>query len=247
MSQILSAIANATRDLLRLKIIWIMVWPILTASLLWILIGWLFRDFFAEFIFLGFAELGMRDWLDNQAPGWLAYSLQWLIHILFFIPLVIITTLIITAIFSMPALIHHVAKRRYPRLKRESGGTITGSLINALYATLMYILIWVITLPLWAFGAGLMVPFIAAAFLNQQLFRYDALSEHATHAEIKQLLASSRLPLWTLGLLTGFLQYVPVVNFFAPVLTALAFIHYELARLEKNRFEAARKTVNDAA
>ena len=247
MSQIINAIANATRDLLRLKIIWIMVWPILTASLLWVFIGWLFWDFFAEFIFLGFAELGVKDWLDNQAPGWLAYSLQWLINIIFFIPLVIVTTLIITAIFSMPALIHHVAKRRYPHLKRESGGTITGSLVNALYATFMYILIWTLTLPLWAFGAGIIVPFIAAAFLNQQLFRYDALSEHATHTEIKKLLASNRFPLWTLGLLTGFLQYVPVVNFFAPVLTALAFIHYELARLEKDRAQTIRETGNDVA
>lgn len=235
MSQILSAIANATRDLLRLKIIWIMVWPILTASMIWILIGWIFWDFFAEFIYLGFDELGVKDWIDSQAPGWLAYSIQWLINIIFFIPLVIITTLIITAIFSMPALINHVAKRRYPRLERESGGTIVGSLVNALYATFLYILIWVLTLPLWAFGAGIIVPFIAAAFLNQQLFRYDALSEHAAPTEIKKLLASHRLPLWILGLLTGFLQYIPIVNFFSPVLTALAFIHYELARLEKVR------------
>jgi len=237
MSQILHAITYATRDLLRFNIVWIMLWPILVSSLIWVLTGWLFWDFFSEFIFLGFDELGIKDWLENQAPGWLAYSIQWLIHIIFFIPLVIITTLLITAIFLMPALIKHVAKKRYPELKRDSGSTILGSLKNALYAMLMYVLIWVITLPLWAFGAGIIVPFIAAAFLNQQLFRYDALSEHASHSEIKQLLASHRFPLWTLGLLTGFLQYIPIVNFVAPVLTALAFIHYELARLEKSRHQ----------
>ncbi|PTN11962.1 EI24 domain-containing protein [Nitrosomonas aestuarii] len=245
MSQILNAIAYATRDLLRFKMIWIMVWPILVSILLWFVIGWLFWDTFSELIFLGFAEFGFREWMEGQAPGWLAYSIQWFIHILFFIPLVIITTLIITAIFSMPALINHVAKRHYPHLKRESGGTISGSVVNALYATFIYILIWIITLPLWAFGAGIIVPFIAAAFLNQQLFRYDALSEHANHDEIKKLLASSRLPLWNLGLLTGFLQYIPIINFFAPVLTALAFIHYELARLEKNRAHTAQATVVD--
>ncbi len=245
MSHIFHAITLATRDLLRFKIVWIMIWPILAASSIWFFIGWLFWDFFSEFIFLGFDELGVKDWLENQAPGWLAYSLQWLIHIIFFIPLVIITTLLITAIFSMPALINHVAKRRYPGLKRESGSTILGSLKNALYAIFMYVLIWVFTLPLWAFGIGIIVPFIAAAFLNQQLFRYDALSEHASHAEIKQLLATHRFPLWMLGLLTGFIQYIPVVNLFAPVLTALAFIHYELARLDKNRQLATLETVAD--
>ena len=245
MSQILNAITYATRDLLRFKMIWIMVWPILAASLLWLIIGWLFWDTFSEFIFLGFAEFGIREWMEGQAPGWLAYSLQWFIQILFFIPLVIITTLIITAVFSMPALINHVAKRHYPNLKRESGGTITGSLVNAFYATFMYILIWIITLPLWAFGVAIIVPFVAAAFLNQQLFRYDALSEHANHDEIKKLLASNRFTLWNLGLLTGFLQYIPFLNFFAPVLTALAFIHYELARLEKARAQTTQETVVD--
>ncbi|GJL75936.1 MAG TPA: EI24 domain-containing protein [Nitrosomonas sp.] len=245
MSQILNAIAHATRDLIRFKMIWIMIWPILLSILLWFFIGWLFWDTFSELIFLGFAEFGFREWMESQAPGWLAYGIQWLIHILFFIPLVIITTLIITAIFSMPALINHVAKKHYPNLKRESGGTVTGSVVNALYATFMYILIWIVTLPLWAFGAGIIVPFIAAAFLNQQLFRYDALSEHANHDEIKKLLASSRFPLWNLGLLTGFLQYIPVVNFFAPALTALAFIHYELGRLEKNRAQATPATAAD--
>lgn len=217
-----------------------MAWPILLASLLWVVIGWLFWDTFSEFIFLGYAEFGIRDWMKDQAPGWLAYSIQWLIHILFFVPLVIITILIITAIFSMPELINYVAQKHYPGLKRESGGTIIGSVINALYATFVYILIWIVTLPLWAFSIGIIVPFIAAAFLNQQLFRYDALSEHASHQEIKQLLASSRLSLWSLGLLTGFLQYIPFINLIAPVLTALAFIHYELARLEKTRLQTMK-------
>jgi len=237
MSQILNAITNAIRDLLKFKMIWIMLWPLLTASVVWILIGWAFSDSLSELIFLGFAEFGIREWMEGQAPGWLTYSIQWLLNMLIFIPLVIVTTLIITAIFSMPSLINHVAKQHYPDLKRESGGTVLGGIVNTLYAVFFYIVIWIVTLPLWAFGIGIIVPFIAAAYLNQQLFRYDALSEHASHDEIKQLLASSRLSLWSLGLFTGFLQYIPIINFFAPSLTALAFIHYELSRLEKKRLE----------
>ncbi|MCP5246892.1 MAG: hypothetical protein H6937_13440, partial [Burkholderiales bacterium] len=100
MSHILSATANAIRDLLRFNIVWIMMWPVMLASALWIFIGWFFWDTFSEVVFLGFDELGIKEWLASQAPGWLAYSIQWLIHIIFFIPLVIITTLLITAIFS---------------------------------------------------------------------------------------------------------------------------------------------------
>ena len=235
MSHILNALTLAVRDLLKFKMVWITVWPLLTASLLWLAIGWLFSDNLSEMMFLVFAEFGFREWMEDQAPGWLTSSIQWLLNMLVFIPLVIVTTLIITAVFSMPALINHVAKRHYPDLKYQSGGTVLGGIVNTFYAIFFYIIIWIVTLPLWALGIGIIVPFIAAAYLNQQLFRYDALSEHASPDEIKQLLASSRFSLWSLGLLTGFLQYIPVINFFAPSLTALAFIHYERARLEKKR------------
>jgi hypothetical protein len=36
-------------------------------------------------------------------------------------------------------------------------------------------------------------------------------------------------------LLTGFFQFLPLLNLFAPVVTALAFIHFGLARLDDLR------------
>jgi uncharacterized protein involved in cysteine biosynthesis len=40
---------------------------------------------------------------------------------------------------------------------------------------------------------------------------------------------------WGLGLLTGLLQFVPLLNLLGPVFAALAFIHYGLARLKQQR------------
>jgi uncharacterized protein involved in cysteine biosynthesis len=92
-----------------------------------------------------------------------------------------------------------------------------------------------ITLPLWLVGAGLVIPFIATAYLNQRLFRYDALAEHASEDEMRAIFSSQRSLLWGLGLLTGLVQFIPILNLFAPVLTALAFIHFGLARLKNLR------------
>ncbi len=229
------AITRALRDLIQFKIIWIMIWPILVASLLWLIVGIVFWDTFSVWIFQGFAAIGVADWLEKTDPGWIATGIQGFIHLLVFLPLIIVTTLIITAFFVMPALINLVAKKHFPNLKYEYGGTVIGNIINAFFAVTVYLIIWAIALPLMAFGVGLFVPFIAAAFLNQQLFRYDALSEHANSKEIKKLLGSNRLPSWNLGLLTGLVQYVPLLNIVAPTFAALAFIHYELARLDKIR------------
>ena len=114
-------------------------------------------------------------------------------------------------------------------------GGIAGSLLNALVAIGVFIAIWVLTLPLWLVGAGVVIPFVAAAYLNQRLFRYDALAEHASREEMRAIFSTHQPSLWGLGLLTGLAQFIPFFNLFAPVLAALAFIHYGLARLAQLR------------
>jgi len=151
------------------------------------------------------------------------------------VPLVLLTALVITALFAMPALIRLVAGRDYPGLKRENGGGLVGSLWNAAIAVVLFVALWVATLPLWLIGVGVIVPFVAAAYLNQRLFRYDAIAEHASADEMAALFKSDRTGWWGLGLLTGLVQFVPLLNLFGPVLAALAFIHYGLARLERRR------------
>ncbi len=235
MSQIFNALSRALRDLFKFKVFWIMVWPMLAASILWLLLGILFWSTFSEWISMGLTGIGVQNWLENLEPEWIAAGIQSIIHWILFIPLVMITSLIITAVFAMPALVNLVASSYYPGLEREQGGSISGSLVNVLIAVSIFSLIWFVTLPLWVLGLGVIVPFVAAAYLNQQLFRYDALSEHANREEIKALLVSDRLSLWSLGLLTGMVQFIPVLNLFAPVFAALAFIHFELACLKNIR------------
>lgn len=240
MLQIFNALSRAFSDLFQLKVLWIVIWPVIVSCALWIVLGMIFGDTFSGWIAAGLSAIGVQDWLASIEPTWLSDGIQGVLYFILFVPLIIITTLIITAIFSMPALIHIVASRYYPNLKREYGGSITGNLVNALLATCIFIAIWVITLPLWLVGIGLVIPFVAAAYLNQQLFRYDSLSEHASSEEIKSLLATDRIPLWGLGLFTGLTQFIPLLNFFAPVFAALAFIHFELARLADARSRSSK-------
>lgn len=231
MWQILGALSRAFRDLFQLKVLWIVVWPTLVAISLWTIISWFFGTTFSVWIAEGLTVIGAQAWLERVETEWIVSGIQGVLHLLILIPLVVVTALVITAIFSVPALINVVARRNYPELQYTYGGTVTGNLLNTLLAIVIFIVIWVVTLPLWLSGIGIIIPFVAAAYLNQKLFRYDALSEHATNQEIKALLATNRIQSWSLGLLTGMVQFVPILNFFAPVLAALAFIHFELARL----------------
>lgn len=235
MTSVLDAISRAFRDLFRFQVLWIVVWPILAATLLWVILGVAFWSSFSGWIASALTAIGIQEWLEGVEPRWIAYGIQAVAHLILFVPLVFVTALVITALFAMPALVHLVANRDYPQLKREHGGGIAGSVLNALLAIGIFIVIWLVTLPLWLIGAGVVIPFVAVAYLNQRLFRYDALAEHASREEMQALFSACRPSLWGLGLLTGLIQFIPLLNLFAPVLAALAFIHFCLARLAELR------------
>jgi CysZ protein len=235
MTFVFDAFSRAFRDLFRFQVLWIVVWPVLAASLLWVILGVTFWSSFSGWIASGLTAIGIQTWLEGVEPRWIAYGIQGVAHLILFVPLVFVTALVITALFAMPALVHLVANRDYPQLKRENGGGIAGSLLNALLAIGIFIAIWLVTLPLWLIGVGAVIPFVAVAYLNQRLFRYDALAEHASREEMRALFSVHRPSLWGLGLLTGLVQFIPFLNLFAPVLAALAFIHFGLARLAELR------------
>lgn len=238
MTPLLYALSRAFRDLFQFRVLWIAIWPMLAAVLLWLVLGVTFWDTFSAWIASGLDAIGIQTWLEGVEPRWVANGIQAVAHLILFAPLVFMTALLITAVFAMPALIGLVAKRDYPQLMRANGGGIAGSLVNTAVAIVIFIAIWLLSLPLWLVGAGVLAPFIAAAYLNQRLFRYDAIAEHASRAEMQTLIFLHRSSWWCLGLLTGLFQFVPLLNLFAPALTALAFIHFGLARLAKLRRES---------
>jgi uncharacterized protein involved in cysteine biosynthesis len=235
LTAILDALARALRDLFSLRVLWVVVWPMLLALLLWLALGISFWGTFSGWIEQGLDAIGIQTWLAELEPAWIANALQALLHLMLFVPLVMLTALVITALFGMPALIRVVAERDYPELERENGGGLIGSLWNAVVAIVVFVALWLVTLPLWLIGVGVIVPFVAAAYLNQRLFRYDAIAEHASADEMAVLFRQERSRWWSLGLLTGLVQFVPLLNLLGPVFAALAFIHFGLARLARQR------------
>ena len=72
------------------------------------------------------------------------------------IPLIVVTVLLLIATLSMPAVIRFLATRQFAGLELRRGGTWYGSLGQALWTTLVCLVLLVVTLPLW-----LVPPFFA--------------------------------------------------------------------------------------
>jgi uncharacterized protein involved in cysteine biosynthesis len=101
---------------------------------------------------------------------------------------------------------------------------LAGSLANAVVAIAVFVPLWILALPL-AFlpPVGIAATLLLNAWLNQRLFRYDALAEHASAAERARVIVSARGRFFGLGLALAPLSFVPFVNLIAPIFAGLAF------------------------
>jgi hypothetical protein len=158
--------------------------------------------------------------------------------IVLLVPATLITAMLITELVAMPVVVS-VASRSYPALEKRSGGSIAGSVANAAAGSAIFLALWLVTLPLWLTGIGAVIlPPLNSAYLSQRLFRYDALAEHASREEYREIASRNKARLYGLGVMLSPLYYVPFVNLAAPVISGLAFTHFCLGALAALRQES---------
>lgn len=234
MNTAFSAFAVALRDLAAPRMLAIVLIPPLAAILMWAALGWAFADDWARWAAAWLAS----PWLSWIANWGLSSVFIWgsgLLAFALMLPIVLVTALLVAEIVAMPVVVPWV-ERRFPGLERRKGGTIAGSVTNAVTTVVVFGVLWLVTLPLWFTGVGVLVlPPVLSAYLNSRLFRYDALAEHASAEEYRAILARAKGRMFLLGLMLAVLYYVPLVNLAAPVLSALAFTHLCLAELARLR------------
>lgn len=236
MESILRPLHRAAQDLLVPRMLSLAFWPMLLSLLAWGIVAWLFGTVWQTQIAAFLATTPLADLAAWLGAEWLTAYAAVLVLVLLWLPAMYATALLITSLALMPLIVAFVAERHYPGLERRRGGSLAGSVVNGLIALLLYLLAWVVLLPVWLFAPfGLAVSILLNAWLNQKLFMYDALSEHASGTELKALRHAGGWRLFTLSGLLGLLHFVPVVNLLAPVYMALAFTHHGLGALDQAR------------
>lgn len=240
----------ALQDLFTPPMLALALWPVIGAAVVWGIVFWLG---WSQWLALMQHLLGgiSGGWVTAHAGSWLSSALAWLIGAPLLLILVLLTALLVTSILAVPVMLRSIAARDFPRLERRRGGTLGGSLTNALVTTLVYLLLLIVTLPLWLivpFGF-LIFPALLNGWLNARLFRYDVLAEHASRDEYRTLIRRHGHEMLLLGIVLATAQSVPILNLLAPLLavfSALAFVHYLLARLAELRAESAATPVSNS-
>jgi CysZ protein len=235
MVSLFTALARAMRDLAQPRVIAVLFLPMIGAIVLWSVLAFFFWDAWTGAFRTLIEGTAIARWLEAQGAGWMLEGFGILVLIVLLLPAILITAVLITELVAMPVIVSAVA-RTYLGLEKRKGGTTLGGLANAVAAIAIFALLWLATLPLWLTGIGAVVlPVLNSAYLNQRLFRYDALAEHASRSEYSSIVRRNKGALYLLGLTLAPLYYIPVVNLIAPVMAGLAFTHYCLGELAKLR------------
>ena len=200
----------------------------------------------------------LLQWLDAWGLQSLRSALAAVVVLAGVVPVVLLLSLLLVALCMTPAIVRLVAERRFPLLEKKRGGTLLQSVAASLGATLVALVLIVLSIPLWLIPPLVMVlPPLIWGWLTYRVFGYDVLAEHASAEERRALLREHRIPMLVMGVVCGYLGTAPSLIWafgamaivFAPFLVLLAiwlytlvfafstawFAHYALAALQARR------------
>ena len=237
MTEITRALARAFASLAHPKMLFLMIWPIALALIVWTVLAILFGAQTVVWLQGYLTDSAVGAWASRWFPfDVVAAVLSWVALLVMFVPLVLVTATLIIAVVAMPTMVNHVAATYYPTLERRRGGTFAGSVWNAVVALVVFLVFSLLLLPLWFVPLFWPVlPVLLFGYFNQRVFRYDALADHASAEEMRELFRRHGMSLYLLGIVLSLLAHIPVIGFFIPVVAGLAFIHYLLERVAELR------------
>lgn len=179
----------------------------------------------------------LGQWLDRLGLEGLRLVLAPALLLFATIPFIVVASLLAVSVFMMPAMVSLVSERRFHGLERRRGGTFVGSFLWSLGSTLAACLALLVSVPLWLIPPlVLILPPLIWGWLTYRVMAYDALAEHASSEERRQLFRAHRWPFLGIGIATGYLGALPSVLWasgamfiaMAPVLVPLAIWIYTL-------------------
>ncbi len=200
----------------------------------------------------------MARWLEGLGLSNLRLVLAPVVLLFLAIPVIVIVSLLFVASFMTPAMVALVAERRFPQLERKKGGSMLASVLWSLGSTMLAAIALVLSIPLWLVPPLILIlPPLIWGWLTYRVMSYDALADHASRDERRQIFKQHRLQLLGIGVLSGYLGAAPSLIWasgamfvaMAPILVPIAiwiytlvfafsslwFAHYTLAALQQLR------------
>jgi hypothetical protein len=227
----LAAWARALRAGFSPRMMVLSLLPLLLSLLVWGGLLWAFGPALFDWLGALFRDYGWfqasGSWLSTLGLGMLKVVVVPLVAILLLLPLMIASALLFMGVFAMPAIENYVSRRQFPKLEQKEGGSFAGSIWMNITSVLVFALLWVCTIPLYA------VPPLAVAvqaalwgWVSSRVMSYDALAAHASTAERRAIMDRYRWPLLGIGMVSGVLGALPGLAWMGGAVLAMALFPF---------------------
>ena len=213
---------------LHIRMLLLTILPFIVAVALWGVALWQGLQPLIDQLHAWFADYGLfhsaGEMLDAIGLNAVRAILVPLLAMWLLLPFMIVTALVLVGSMAMPAIARHVGQRLYPQLEMRHGGSFAGSLWVSLSAFVVFIIAWLLTLPLNLIPLfALFVQPLLWGWLACRVMSYDALADYADKDERKQIMASHRWPLLAIGIVTGSLGAAPGLLWLGGVMSVIFF------------------------
>ena len=262
MSKLLDSFWRAAMYCLHPRVIALSVLPLVIMAVISLGLGYFFWEGALTAVRSNLESYELVDmmvrWLEGLGLSDLRVVLAPVLLLFLAIPVIVIASLLFVAMFMTPAMVALVAERRFPQLERKRGGSLVASLFWSLGSTLLAVIALVLSIPLWLIPPLILIlPPLIWGWLTYRVMSYDALVDHASSEERRQIFRENRAVLLGIGVLSGYLGAAPSLIWasgamfvaMAPILVPVAiwlytlvfafsslwFAHYTLAALEQLR------------
>ena len=262
MSKLLNSFWRAAAYCLHPRVIALSVLPLVIMAVISLGLGYFFWESAIAAVRSNLESFALLDsmvrWLETLGLSGLRVVLAPVLLLFLAIPVIVIVSLLFVAIFMTPAMVALVAERRFPALERKKGGSLVASLFWSLGSTVLAAIALMLSIPLWLIPPLILIlPPLIWGWLTYRVMSYDALVDHASSEERRQIFREHRASLLGIGVVSGYLGAAPSLLWasgamfvaMAPILVPVAiwiytlvfafsslwFAHYTLEALDQLR------------
>ena len=148
-----------------------------------------------------------------------------LILILMVMPFLVVFSLLVVSALATPRLIELISRLRFPELDQKKNTSLWGGLWWTLRSTSMALVALIVSFPLWLLPmVVLILPPVIWGWLTYRIMAFDALAEHASTNERKNLFEKHRWMLLFMGVVCGYLTALPTLVLASGAMVTPAFI-----------------------
>lgn len=219
----LTLVSVAIASVFWLAVIWLSVDPLVNAAM-WVL-SYVGLDFSAEAVATDAAFLG---WLKFILVPLAVFGLLW--------PIVATSAVLLAGLYVTPPVVNYLTGKEFKGIEKKGDSGLVMSLWVTLKAVVVFLIAWIVTLPLWLIpGMAFVLPVLLTAYLLMTVMRFDSLSGHATKVEMAEVKKRDSTSAWLIGLVCAFLSFIPPILLIMPVMSALAFTRHYMGTLVQVR------------